>query len=443
MLRTLHGVSGSGAAIKAAWIYSIPLILNYMIGVFQWGKHEKCDKWKILSGIFASGSLYPVYCKFITKHCIMYNFLFNLIFLGAARLFIYRLRLHFYKSNENNQRDENEQNDEDKENIQTEYKNLKRIYDFEIGWMEPILEAIPTWTILLCLGTPYIEKFTKAGQEGTLYWITIRASGISATLGITKLLFNGVAGLRRNVGKLKWFAFQMYLALVCGSSLFYKAYSVNSLILENLWFYEYFNATNATVPGEITPWQQSWIKTLGLNIILLIGVIYSTISCMKCSSVNLFLNQAYLVLIPMFTFFTFKKANTHPCRGETDVRVRLSLRYTAMNCLIWTIDWIVDIIMKNADQLETYLFFPAMLSSLFTWIFIVKWKFGKIMVYNPEDPDVYSFYEDGHYHVVQQEQEEDEDQNIENHLGNYAEVAVDLPGVGGFVHDVAGAVGAI
>ena len=183
---------------------------------------------------------------------------------------------------------------------------MKRKYEEDIGLHETFLEAVPTALILTLIWvSPGKDSLQEVIFDGhivapTLFLLTYSLSCFSASLGLAKCLKTGVARPISPGGPLDGlFSGRFILALIASAS---------CLVVR------IFNPVDT-------------FAVLFLPQLFL--AFSSTVDFTKKNSLKILISHPSLLLLPMFTFFTFSKLQ---CCG--DRRVKFSKRFTLINIAI-------------------------------------------------------------------------------------------------------------
>ena len=206
--------------------------------------------------------------------------------------------------------------------------NLKRTYENKIGSTEVFLEATPTVLILIFIARNDYENGTSiilvGGQNGNDVWIFVTsfvASVLSASFGLAKCLKFGVCRLIAEGGAMDgYFTCRFFMAfLSCGSVLWAKGFMIGVIEVVIL------DVHRSSI-------QVAMAFCFGLFIPNMALALWSSVGSSK-SSLKMLIHHPSIIILPMFTFFTFSKMSTGCC-GKEDNRVRFSPVYTCINILI-------------------------------------------------------------------------------------------------------------
>ena len=168
---------------------------------------------------------------------------------------------------------------------------------------------------------------------------------------------------------------------------------------------------------------------LSISIIFALKLSYSlfcTIGRSK-NSVKTIIDQPTLILLPIFTFFTFSKMSVG-CGGKKDLRLKLSKCFTLLNFLISTLISLAvgafyflsgiygsqPVILMISDLYSIFLYFLSALMTFiylycdpsFGWCYSMKCCIGGqqlIHVYDPDNPDMEFVFKKGE--VVRKEEQ--------------------------------------
>merc|ERR1719471_1277313 len=196
----------------------------------------------------------------------------------------------------------------------------KEDYDQNIGLHEMILESVPTTLIIFVILT--IDSPSGSILESLSvieFFITFILSVISASLGLARCLKNGVASSDITVLSIL-LSCRLPAFFACGLCLVARGFCLESV----------------TTHGHGTP------SDLLLSIFLLFApqcllAIFSTLSIKN--SLKIITHYPYhprnihtLLLLPIFTFFTFSKVKVFSCGSESSVR--FSKKFTWVNMAV-------------------------------------------------------------------------------------------------------------
>ena len=192
-------------------------------------------------------------------------------------------------------------------------KSLKR-FNKDISLHEVFLESVPSFFIMTVLMVHNTTDNTLAGDFHDLsiaghFLFTYFTSIFSSSIGIAKCLMFGAARIMTPDGPFNGqlsgrfiFAF-----LASNTSLLSKGYIV--LLLSDLKL------------------EEQIIMIFLPNLLLALMLILKT----KKSSLKMILSHPSLLLMPVFTLFTFSKINSGCGNGEKDERIAFSLKFTIIN----------------------------------------------------------------------------------------------------------------
>ena len=139
---------------------------------------------------------------------------------------------------------------------------------------------------------------------------------------------------------------------------------------------------------------------------MLLAILF-TIEMKNKNSWKILLNQAELILLPMFTFFTYQRLKLNFCSSSTDPRVRFSSMMTQANIILtlagyfgWIL-WIINV--YHNDDVKEYLWLclnvtmPMLMISIFlTELYVYFCHLEKfccstpkeeIHIYDPDQPE--------------------------------------------------------
>ena len=201
---------------------------------------------------------------------------------------------------------------------------LKREYEINVRATEVFVEATPTvfiqaYLLVTCLGSLERVDFCAmliGGEHYTdpyIFIITSLTSIISASFGMAKYLKLGICGTMKEGGS--WRFLMAFLSCVCalGSRGCMVAVFVSNVSIASSDIYVQ-------------------LLCCGLFIPLPLFAIWSSIGAKK-SSLKVIFQHPSIILLPIFTYFTFSKMNTS-CWGKRDVRLIFSPLHTWLNIII-------------------------------------------------------------------------------------------------------------
>ena len=217
--------------------------------------------------------------------------------------------------------------------------------------------------------------YSAIDPSSTFFLLSYLSSQVSSALGLANILKNGVARVLVNGGACDgMFTGQFVLVfLAC-------------IMPTQLWR-DFILST--FIEGNLTK--------IGTG--LLISSIISTQFCFSlfCTigwskkSAKTIVNQPTLILLPIFTFFTFSKMSV--CCGEKqDVRLKLSTLYSVINLVMKTLIWIplaVIYFRSSTSSLILLLSIPFyFVGALLTFIYLYSGGGQQLIhVYDPDLPD--------------------------------------------------------
>ena len=262
---------------------------------------------------------------------------------------------------------------------------MKRLFVANVSQLEAYTESAPTVLILLFLilspSTPAQVKMILT-QNMTMFIITLSTSVLSASFGQSRCLKDGVARIMVPGGRLQGFLTGKFLLIfsACGSTLLVKGVSLT------------------LVSALLRDDESNIIKMIMYSATLII-VIIITIDIRNKQSWKIFLQQPSLILLPVFTFFTFAKIK-QSCCDERDIRVKISPVLTIFNILSNIIVIIYSCSRLDSESFTIFLSIPTFIATTTTvaslylhrvcpcccqcWLSASDENFS---VYDPEQPD--------------------------------------------------------
>ena len=211
----------------------------------------------------------------------------------------------------------------------------KRSYFQFLGSTELFIEAIPTVLVQTVILNDESSILIHGDFGPTFFYLTFITSLLSASFGLAKTLKLGICSMMGNGGSFDGLLTCKFLMalLSCGYVLVLKDFMVAMIISSVDSFH-----TNTLTQGEASG------LCVGLFLPQLLLAIWSSGGATK-SSLNMISQHPSIILLPMFTFFTFAKMDTSCC-GKRDVRVRFSYLYTCLN-MVWSFLFILLFLFLN------------------------------------------------------------------------------------------------
>ena len=227
----------------------------------------------------------------------------------------------------------------------------KRKFEREISEAEVFLEAVPTTFIMTYMRGRFIGGYSignvRAGIllgifSDNLFRFTFLTSFITAGLGMAKVLKVGVCKiLPSDKGLLGGFLSIRFILVffACLFTLFSKA----------IFFFEYLKCPISNHPVIST--------ILAFPVLTLPGLITGMIFIWHSSLLKTFISHPSLLLLPMFTFFSFE-SNTQCCcsnrNSQSEVEITFSVKATFLNLLVSLASVIVYTIIVSKDLCMGY-----------------------------------------------------------------------------------------
>ena len=212
---------------------------------------------------------------------------------------------------------------------------LKRNLDSDLSQLEVCLEAVPTVIILFIYG--FVSQF-KANNYPTIqqensfdpvFWVTFTTSSLSGGLGLAKSLKLGVARIMGNGGPAD--------GLLSGKFILTTIACLAGLVSKVANFVE--------LGGRIWVWGDGIIFNKYVALMFLLNgfsfpvTIFTVIQVNNLKSWRIFIRQPHIILLPLFTFFSFQKLDLFNCKKD-NTRVKISPAMTIFNCGLYGVIWI-------------------------------------------------------------------------------------------------------
>ena len=196
---------------------------------------------------------------------------------------------------------------------------FKRSYFQFFGSTEVFLEAIPTVLVQTVILNEKSFILAQGGLGSTFFYLTFLVSVLSASFGLAKTLKLGICSIMGYGGQLDGLLTCKFLMSLfsCGFVLVLKGFMISKI----------------TKSIDIFTKEMAIGLVLGLFLPQLLLAIWSSCGATK-SSLKMISQHPSIILLPVFTFFTFAKMDTSCC-GKRDVRVRFSYLYTCLN-MVWS-----------------------------------------------------------------------------------------------------------
>ena len=240
---------------------------------------------------------------------------------------------------------------------------FKRSYFQFFGSTEVFLEAIPTVLVQTVIMNEKSTILAQGGLGSTFFYVTFLVSVLSASFGLAKTLKLGICSIMGYGGQLDGLLTCKFLMLLfsCGFVLVLKGFIISKI-------------TNL-INFPLAIYKEMAIGlVLGLFLPQFLLAIWSSGGATK-SSLKMISQHPSIILLPMFTFFTFAKMDTSCC-GKRDVRVRFSYFFTCLN-MVWSLVSILSIFI-SFDFLPR---FDASDFVLFVSIFLPSFIFNIIYLF--------------------------------------------------------------
>ena len=164
------------------------------------------------------------------------------------------------------------------------------------------------------------------------FGVAFGSSILAASIGMAKTLRYGICRIIADSDAIDLFTGRFLMAcLSCGLALLSKGFMIVTIMYKHVRF-ERFDE-NYTKLEVLQPQQLAEAVALcfGLFIPQLILAIWSSVGAKK-SSLKMIIQHPSIILLPIYTFYTFSKINT--INGDRDVRVKLSPLYTSINMFL-------------------------------------------------------------------------------------------------------------
>ena len=222
------------------------------------------------------------------------------------------------------------------------------------------------------------------------FWLSFASSQVSAALGLATILKNGVARVLGDGGACDGLCAGQFLLV------FFACFSPKHIWLDYI--------LTDFVEGFLTKIETS-LLILPIIAIQLCFSLFCTIGWSKKSAKTI-INQPTLILLPIFTLFTFSKM-TVCCGGKQDVRLKLSKLYSVINFIIKTLIRIPTIYYSFRSPVNLLMDIFYLVGALLTFIFLycapscgcrcTGCVGGQqiIHVYDPDLPDQGFFFQNG------------------------------------------------
>ena len=177
-----------------------------------------------------------------------------------------------------------------------------------------------TSLLFLFLIVPGSSLYSAINPESTFFLLSYASSAVSSTLGLAYILKNGVGRVLGNGGGCD--------GLCAGQFILVFVACFNE---KNIWFNWILVIFHK---GYLTKIQTGFLISFFI-VIQLCFSLFCTIGWSKKSAKTI-LKQPTLILLPIFTFFTFAKMSVC-CGKEHDFRLKLSKHYTVINFVMKTL----------------------------------------------------------------------------------------------------------
>ena len=168
---------------------------------------------------------------------------------------------------------------------------------------------------------PGSSLYSAIDPDSSFFRLALRSSEISSALGLAHILKNGVGRVLGNGGGCDGMCAGQFILV------FFACFPTNYVLWLD-WILSIF------FRGYLTKIQTS-LLILSYIVIQLCFSLFLTIGWSKKSAKTI-LKQPTLILLPIFTFFTFAKMSVC-CREEQNFRLKLSKRYTVINFVMKTL----------------------------------------------------------------------------------------------------------
>ena len=277
----------------------------------------------------------------------------------------------------------------------------------------------------------------NCGDEESTWWHTIVSkdwifilgfisSVLSACLGGAKALRLGICTTIADSDSIDIFTGRFLMAfLSCGLVGVSKGFMI-AIFVDNAEMRK-----NEPVPLQI---EVAVALCLGLFLPQLLLALWSSFGATK-ASLKTIIQHPSIIIVPMFTFFTFSKMNTF-C-GDRDVRIKFSPLYTWINMILSSVyGGLVITVLSGPEYKQVYIapehHHPAKLWTPFfvsgivcTAIFLYYdhmfpcccdcWLQppGQVSVYDPDNPELELVWRHGRVEEVSEEEDEEENEKDE------------------------------
>ena len=179
------------------------------------------------------------------------------------------------------------------------------------------------------------------------------SSNVSSALGLANILKNGVARVLGKGGAFDGLCAGQFVLV------FFACFMPTQLWLESI--------LNIFIEGNLTKIETGLLITLIIAIQLCFSLL-CTIGWSKKSAKTI-INQPTLILLPIFTLFTFSKM-TVCCGEKQDVRLKLSKLYSVINFIIKTLIRIPTIYYSFRSPVNLLMDIFYLVGALLTFIFL-------------------------------------------------------------------------
>ena len=269
-------------------------------------------------------------------------------------------------------------------------------------------------------------------SEDKIFFLGFTSSILSASLGAAKALRLGICRTIADSDSIDMFTGRFMMAfLSCGLVGVSKGLLIAILFYntKKQWDYTDEQYKHATIQIEV-----AIALCLGLFLPQLLLSLWSSVGATK-TSLKTIIQHPSIIIVPMFTFFTFAKINTF-C-GDRDVRIKFSPLYTWINIIISSVyGGIVITVLSGPEYNQVYiapkhhhaakLWTPFFVSGIVCTAILLYYDHmfpcccdcwlqppGQVSVYDPDNPELELVWRDGRVEEVSKQEDEEENEKDE------------------------------
>ena len=167
-------------------------------------------------------------------------------------------------------------------------------------------------------------------SEEMIFILGFISSILSACLGLAKAMRLGICRTMADSNSIDIFTGRFLMAfLSCGLVGVSKGFMI-ALVVLNTQVVKDAGISHSSGPGPLQI-EVAAALCLGLFLPQLFLALWSSVGASK-TSLKTIIHHPFIIILPMFTFFTFAKMNTF-C-GDRDVRIKFNSIYTWMNMIL-------------------------------------------------------------------------------------------------------------